>query len=185
MTWEVLDQHVLYDASPWLTLIQEHVRLPNGQEIPDYYRVNMASYVVIVAVDQQDRIALVEHYKHGPGVVSLEPPAGYIEPGDDPLQTAQRELREETGLASENWLPLGRYFIDGNRGCGWMYGFLAREAYHAGDPQHEETEIMTVRMMPVAEVYGLWLAGRFTNASALGLVGYALAQLGCLGTKDE
>ena len=185
MTWEVLDQKLLYDATPWLKLFQEHVKLPNGVEMPDYFRVEMASYATIFAVSEDGQVALVEHYKHGPRVMSLEPPAGYIEPGDDPLVSAQRELQEEAGLQSENWQPLGRYFIDGNRGCGWMYGFLAQRAYRVGQPQLEATEIMTLRMVPLEEVYTFWLEGKFVNAPAMGLVGYALAKLGYIGRQNE
>lgn len=162
---------------PWVRLSSEHVRLPNGVEIPDFYRVDIAPYVSIFALTQDGQVALVEHYKHGPGIVSLELPAGYIENPENPLQDAQRELREETGLVSEDWTALGRYFIDGNRGCGWMYAFLARGAVASATQQLEDTELITLHFRPLAEVHRLWREGLIFNVTAMGLIGRALAEL--------
>jgi ADP-ribose pyrophosphatase len=128
---------------------------------------------------------MIEHYKHGPETVSLEIPAGYIEETDDPLNAARRELREETGLVSEDWQPLGRQFIDGNRGCGWVYGFLARNAILAGAPQPEDTEIMTVHFKTMDEIYDLWCADdRILNVAAVSIIGRSLLELGYLGKTN-
>lgn len=182
--WDVLHQQLLYDASPWLKLSSEHVRLPNGVEIPDFYRIDMASYVIIFAVDTQDRVAMVEHYKHGPQQVSMELPAGYIEPGDDPLASAQRELQEEAGMVSDAWSSLGSYFIDGNRGCGWMHAFLARHARITGQTAYEPTELIQLHFKPLDAVYNLWQAGQITNATAMAVIGRALLQIGYLGRTN-
>lgn len=176
--WHILSQTTLADASPWLKVMQEHVQLPNGVEIQDYFRVLMPSYVMIFALTPQQEVVTVSHYKHGPEVVSLELPAGYIEAADiDPLATAQRELREETGMVTDTWRALGRYFIDGNRGCGWMYGFLAQQA----TPQHaqalETTELLTMRLLPLPDLKAAWLAGNVQNIAASALIGLAVAIL--------
>jgi ADP-ribose pyrophosphatase len=178
LSWQILKQTVLHDSS-WLRLLLEHVRLPNGVEIEDFYRIEMTPYVMMFAVDRKGRVAMVEHYKHGPHQVSLELPAGYIEE-DDPLETAKRELLEETGLASEDWMYLGKYFKDGNRGCGWVYGFLARNANPVGETHHEATEIMTIHFKPLDEVYNLWRSGEINNVSSLGIIGRSLLELGYL-----
>lgn len=75
MNWQVLKQTVLYE-SQWLRLLMEHVRLPNHVEIEDFYRIEMIPYVMMFAVDREGCVAMVEHYKHGPQLVSLELPAG-------------------------------------------------------------------------------------------------------------
>jgi ADP-ribose pyrophosphatase len=176
--WEVLERSVLHDGWPWVRLSREHVRLPNGVEIPDFYHVEIPPYTMIFAVRDDGYVAMVEHYKHGPACISLELPAGYIEEGEDPLISAQRELREETGLISQNWQSLGRQFIDGNRGCGWVNAFLARDASVAGVPQLEHTELMTVHFKPIEEVYQLWRTGVILNVAAHSIVGRSLVELG-------
>lgn len=178
MNWQVLKQTVLYE-SQWLRLLMEHVRLPNDVEIEDFYRIEMIPYVMMFAVDREGCVAMVEHYKHGPQLVSLELPAGYIE-NEDPLETAKRELLEETGLVSEEWVYLGKFFKDGNRGCGWVHGFLARNAEHTSQLHHEATEIMTIHFKPLDDVYNLWCQGNISNVSSLGIIGRSLLELGYL-----
>jgi ADP-ribose pyrophosphatase len=168
---------VLYDGSPWVRLIQEHVRLPNGAEIQDFYRVEITPYVAIFALTADQQVAMVEHYKHGPGRVSLELPAGYIESDDDPLAAAQRELREETGLVSEHWQPLGRCFIDGNRGCGWMYAFLALDAQRVSTPQLEKTELLTLHFKSLDDIFDLWRQGLIPNVAASQVIGRGLLEI--------
>lgn len=178
MNWQVLKQTVLYE-SQWLRLLMEHVRLPNRVEIEDFYRIEMIPYVMMFAVDREGCVAMVEHYKHGPQLVSLELPAGYIE-NENPLETAKRELLEETGLVSEEWVYLGKFFKDGNRGCGWVNGFLARNAEHTNQLHHEATEIMTIHFKPLDDVYNLWCQGNISNVSSLGIIGRSLLELGYL-----
>jgi 8-oxo-dGTP pyrophosphatase MutT (NUDIX family) len=175
--WKVLSQKVLIDGRPWLRVFTEHVRLPNGHEIPDFYRIEMPEWSQVFALTEDGHVAMIEHYKHGAGMVSLELPAGYLEEGEDPESGARRELREETGLESDNWCYLGRFFIDGNRGCGASHTFLVRHARQISAPDLEESEIITQRRLSLDEVRAAWLGGKITNMSTVGAVGLALATL--------
>ncbi|MBI5960278.1 MAG: NUDIX hydrolase [Chloroflexi bacterium] len=177
LPWQVLSTQNLLDGSPWLRVSADHVRLPNGVEIPDFYRITMPDWAQIFAVTEQEQVALIEHYKHGPGVLSLELPAGYLESGEAPESAARRELLEETGLEAPDWQSLGRYFMDGNRGCGTSHIFLARRARVVAEPQREATEIMTQHWLSLAEVRAAWLGGRIQNMGTIGAVGLALAAL--------
>ena len=175
--WRVLGSTELLNQLPWLRVSAEHVRLPNGHEIPDFYRVEMPEWAQVFAVTDGGRVAMIEQYKHGPGVVSLELPAGYLEPGEDPEVAARRELREETGLVADEWRYLGRYFMDGNRGCGASHIFLVKRARQIGPPQLEESEMITQRQLTLDEVRAAWRDGTISNMSTIGAVGLALAIL--------
>ncbi|NDJ77775.1 MAG: NUDIX hydrolase [Chloroflexi bacterium] len=176
-TWRVLNRTVLLDASPWLRVSCEHVHLPNGHEIPDFYRVEMPEWAQVFAVDEHQRVMMIEQYKHGPGVMSLELPAGYLDAGEDPATAARRELLEETGLEASAWRYLGRYFVDGNRGCGTAHIFLALGARQVIAPQREASELIEQHWLTLVEVRTAWLGGRITNLGTLGAVGLALAVL--------
>ncbi|NLE49851.1 MAG: NUDIX hydrolase [Chloroflexi bacterium] len=175
--WHVLSNTVLLDCSPWLRVYREHVRLPNGHELDDYYRIDMPDWAQIFAVTEDGHVPMVRHYKHGAGVTSLELPAGYLDEGEAPDEAARRELLEETGLVADEWRALGSYFIDGNRGCGATHIFLARGARQVRAPQLEASEIMEQKRLTLAEVRAAWLGGTFKNLGTLGAVGLALAVL--------
>jgi len=175
--WHVLSNTVLLDCSPWLRVYREYVRLPNGHELDDYYRIDMPDWAQIFAVTEDGHVPMVRHYKHGAGVTSLELPAGYLDEGEAPDEAARRELLEETGLVADEWRALGSYFIDGNRGCGATHIFLARGARQVRAPQLEASEIMEQKRLTLAEVRAAWLGGTFKNLGTLGAVGLALAVL--------
>lgn len=175
--WEVLSSRLLLDASPWVRVFGEHVRLPNGYEIGDYYRVTMPDWAQVFAVTADGWVTMIEHYKHGASVVSLELPAGYLEPGEPPEEAARRELLEETGMEADIWRSMGSYFVDGNRGCGWTHAFLALEARQIAQPHLEESEIIVSRRMTLDEVRAAWRGGRIHNVATIAAVGLALALL--------
>jgi ADP-ribose pyrophosphatase len=175
--WLVLSSTELLDCPPWLRVSAEHVRLPNGQEIADFYRIDMPEWAQVFAVTGEGRVAMIEQYKQGPGLVSLELPAGYLDPGEEPEIAARRELREETGLTADDWRYLGKYFMDGNRGCGASHIFLARAARQVGTPELDATEMITQRRLTLDEVRAAWQNGRIHNLGTIAAVGLALAVL--------
>jgi ADP-ribose pyrophosphatase len=175
--WQTLSSEALLVRRPWLSVSVEHVRLPNGHEIGDYYKIEMPEWAQVFVLTDDEQVAMIEQYKHGPGLDSLELPAGYLDPGEDPETCARRELLEETGLEAPDWRYLGRYFMDGNRGCGATHIFLAQHARQVRPPNLEDTEIIAQRRLTLEEVRTAWLGGRITNLSTIAAVGLALAAL--------
>jgi ADP-ribose pyrophosphatase len=124
--WRVLSRELVLDCQPWLALWREKIRLPDGREIDDYYQIEQRDYV-LVAAWQNGKVFGLWRYKHGPRDINLGLPAGYREPGEDPLKAAQRELREEAGLESTHWQPVGSYCVDGNRSQARAHIFVAHD----------------------------------------------------------
>src|SRR5688572_3995104 len=113
--WEVVERRELLDGSPWFKVYTETVRLEDEKTlIPDFYRIEIPAYTIIFPVSFNRQVVLIEQYKHGIGRRIFELPAGYIEPGESPLLSAQRELLEETGLEASEWRSLGVFTVDGN-----------------------------------------------------------------------
>ncbi len=94
--WRVTSSSYVVDTQH-LRLRKDHIELPDGQTIDDYYVRESRGFVVIFATTPDHRVVVVRQYKHGIGRVLLELPAGAIDPGEQPLQTALREFSEETG----------------------------------------------------------------------------------------
>jgi ADP-ribose pyrophosphatase len=83
--------------------------------------------VVVGALDRESRVVFVKQYRHAVRRSLLELPAGTLEPGEDPLPAAQRELREEAGLIAGRWEPLGSFFSSPGFLREELHAFLARE----------------------------------------------------------
>ena len=104
--WSVLSSSYL-SRTPWLTLRQDRVRLPNGTIIEDYNVLEYPDWVNIVAITPEGMAVLIRQYRHGIRAVHFELPAGVCEAGDSgPEETARRELLEETGYGGGDWSPL-------------------------------------------------------------------------------
>lgn len=138
--WKTLSTRRLLDRSPWLGLEEHRVGLPNGKEIPDWLWVDTPDFTNVVAVTGDGGFLCFRQRKYAVAGITLGIVGGYLEPGEDPAEAAARELREETGYASENWTSLGDYAIDGNRGCGRGHLFLARDCEFLGDVESDDLE---------------------------------------------
>ena len=104
----------------------DEVKLPDGR-ISRREVVNHPGGVCIVAEDAEGRFLFVSQYRYPCGRVMLELPAGKLEPGEDPLNCAKRELMEETGALSEHFIYLGKVFGRG-------YSASGRYPFHSNKP---------------------------------------------------
>jgi ADP-ribose pyrophosphatase len=172
--WKVLDRKPLLSIEPWLNVYQEKVELPTGRIIPDFYRVVLPDFVAIVPVTAGGKFLLVRGYKHGVGRVILSPSAGLMHAGEAPLETAQRELREETGYEADDWQALGKFVIDGNRQCGTVHVFVARGAHPVATPEADETEVLQMEVLSRERVVQALRAGEIGNLAGAGSVSLAL-----------
>lgn len=95
--------------------------------------------VAIVAVGRDGRVTLVRQERAAAGGPLLELPAGGVEAGEAPLETAQRELREETGLHGGKWAEVATFFTSPGYSDEKLHLFLATDL-ERGDPRPEGSE---------------------------------------------
>jgi ADP-ribose pyrophosphatase len=107
--------------------------------------------VAIVAVDAADRLVLVRQRREAARADLLELPAGTREPGEEPLATAQRELREETGLTGGEWRELASFWTSPGFVAEHMTLFLA-EGTVEGEAALDDDEQVELVRVPVAEL---------------------------------
>ncbi len=173
--WRTLARRTLLSRPPWVELGEERVGLPDGREVDGFLWIRTRDFVGIVAITECDEVILVRAYKHGPRTVALAIPAGYLEDSEEPLAAAKRELREETGYDSDDWVSLGRFVVDGNYGVGTAHFLLAHGAHKVAEPASGDLEEMEIVIVPRAEVSEYLRRGEVVQlASAAAL---ALAEL--------
>jgi len=177
--WQVLDTRLLLDCSPWFRVVADDVLLPDGRRIDGFHRIEALDFVIVFPVADDGRVLTLRGYKHGVGRVMYQLPAGYMDrEGEPPLACAQRELLEETGHTAREWQALGSLSVDGNRGMGRAWLFLARGLHAAAArPESDDLETLVVEWLSLDALRRRWQAGEFDNAAASALIGLALDAL--------
>ena len=140
---EVLSSRVVYEGKI-VSLRVDEIALAPGRSVTREV-VEHPGAVVIVALDGNQEVVLVQQYRHAIKRYLLELPAGGLEPGEEPLTTAQRELREEVGLDAGSWTALGHYFSSPGFANEMLHVFLAEDLHPAYAEPDEDEDIAVVR----------------------------------------
>ena len=160
--WHILERRQVVQRK-FITLWQDHVRLPSGVEIDDFCVLESPDWAAVVCVTPEREVVLVRQYRHGVRAASLELPAGSLEPGEPALAGAQRELAEETGFESANWQPLLRASLDPARQTGQAHFYCAQAAQRTRAQQLDSSEDIETLLVPRAELLRLIDAGELVH----------------------
>ena len=177
--WQVVSERLLLDRAPWLRVSEQTLRLPDGRLVHGFLHAESPPYAMVLGVRKDGKVVAIEEYKHGPGAaVVLHLPAGYLEPGEEPLAAAQREFWEETGYEAHAWTYLGALYEDGNRGMSLGHYFLAQDARQVNAPDPGDLAEIRPLLLTPSELRAAIRAGCMGTAGA---VACALMGLDALG----
>ena len=160
--WQTLSTETVYD-NPWIRVEDHRVVNPSGNQ-SQYGKVCFKNRAVgILAVDAAANIYLVGQHRYTLDEYSWELPMGGAPLAEDPLTAAQRELKEETGLSAGSWLELMRVHTSNSvtDEAGLIY--LARDLLE-GKPNFEDTEDLTIKVLPLDEAIQWVHNGDITDA---------------------
>jgi ADP-ribose pyrophosphatase len=118
----------------------------------------------VVAITEEDELALVWQYRFGTEEMSLELPGGVIDPGETPLEAARRELREETGYDAPHFEPLSQVHPNPALQGNVCHSFIARGARLVGPQQLDDDEECELLLVPVSRARELLVEPSFTHA---------------------
>jgi 8-oxo-dGTP pyrophosphatase MutT (NUDIX family) len=176
--WKVLNTKELFKAGLFRVRVDE-CQLPDGRVMPRYYTFEFPDWVNVIPVTAEKQLVLLRQYRHSAGDVFLEIPGGSTHPKHDaePLDAGKRELLEETGYASKEWIACGAHFPNPAMQNNRLHTFLALNCEKIAEPSLDPFEDLTVELVPVRKIVSLLEDGAFNHSLIAASVALALKQL--------
>ena len=160
---EVIASRTVHEGRVW-DVVSDTVRYGDGEIVREYVRHPGAA--AVIALDEQERVVLIQQYRHPIRERDWEVPAGLLDvQGEPPMETGKRELAEEVDLVAARWQPLIAIHTTPGGNDEVVHLFLARDLADAPDrfDRSEEEADMTVVRVPLTEVVDAVLEGRLRN----------------------
>ena len=148
-----------------ITVHRDTVALPDGRESLREI-VEHPGGVAVFAMDGQGRVALVRQFRYPLGEVTLELPAGKLEPGEDPRASGLRELAEETGLTPGTFLPLGSIASSPGILAERIHLFFARDLVQ-GEARPDDGEFVETLWVPYQDLLDMARRGEIQDGKTL------------------
>lgn len=163
--WTILDSRKIYENN-WIGLTEHQVINPSGGK-GIYGEVHFRNYAIgILPLDEELNTWIVGQYRFPLKAYSWEIPEGGGPLGLSPLDSAKRELQEETGLTATGWTEIQRMHLSNSVSNELAIIYVAR-GLTMGEAEPEETEELVVRKLPFEEAYKMAMDGRITDSMSV------------------
>lgn len=171
--WKLQATKKIYD-NPWLSLDEDDVINPGGG-LSHYGKIHFKNIAIgIIPLDEDNNTWLVGQYRYVPDCYSWEIPMGGGPLDIDPVESARRELKEETGLMANDWQELMQLHISNSVTDERGIVYIARDLTE-GEPEFGETEDLKIIKLPLKEAVQRVLDGEITDSvSVAGLLKFAM-----------
>ncbi len=160
--WQIISEKEVYD-NKWINVTEYDVINPNGGK-GIYGKIHFKNIAIgIVVLDDELNTYLVGQYRFATNEYSWEIPEGGGALDADPLESAKRELLEETGLVAKEWEPILKLHLSNSVSDEYSIIYLARQLeQHTAMP--EETEQLIIKKIPFEEAWKMVEDGLITDA---------------------
>jgi len=162
--WRKISSRPLADFRVFSVREDRKVSPRTGAEL-GFYVIDAANWVNVIALTPDERIVLVEQYRHGSNTVELEIPGGVIDAADaSPEAAGCRELAEETGFVGEAPWIIGQVFPNPAIMSNTCYTVLVRNCRQVKPVHFDQAEDLATRLAPVSQVQELVASGQIRHA---------------------
>lgn len=176
--WETISKRTILDHSKFLTVESHVVKLPDGQIIPDWAWVSIPDAAIVLAMTADNKFLCFRQTKYAVEGTTLAPVGGMLEPNEEPLDAAKRELLEETGYEATEWIDMGGHILDPNRGIATMHLFLALDAKQVTETNSDDLEDQELLFLTRTELENALKTGEFKILAWSAVVAMSLNYLG-------
>ena len=176
-SWKTLSRETVLDRGKFLRVEDHTVQLPDGRVIEQWPWVVSPDFINVVTVTEAGEFLCFHQVKYAVEGEALATIGGYLEPGEEPLAAAKRELLEETGYEAPEWIALGQYRVDANRGAGTAHFFLALHARPVTARNADDLEEQHLLRLTRAELEAALDTSQFKALPWAAIVALALRRL--------
>lgn len=166
--WKTLSEKKIYE-NPWISLTESQVINPGGGT-GIYGKVHFKNLAIgVVVLDEEYNTWLVGQYRYVPDQYSWEIPEGGGKLEADPLDSAKRELLEETGISAASWVEIQRMHLSNSVSDELAIIYLAQNLSF-GDSDPEETEELSILKLPFKDAYKMVIDGEITDSMSVAAI---------------
>ncbi|WP_316830764.1 NUDIX hydrolase [Pedobacter aquatilis] len=166
--WQTLESEVKYNNN-WIQLTEHQVINPSGGK-GIYGEVHFKNFAIgILPLDEAYNTWLVGQYRYPLKAYSWEIPEGGGPLGEEPLDSAKRELLEETGMSAKNWKEIQRMHLSNSVSDELSIIYVATGLIH-GIAMPEETEQLVVKKLPFEDAYHMVIKGEITDSMSVAAI---------------
>jgi 8-oxo-dGTP pyrophosphatase MutT (NUDIX family) len=166
--WQTLESEIKYDNN-WIRLTEHQVINPSGGK-GIYGEVHFKNYAIgILALDEDYNTWLVGQYRYPLKAYSWEIPEGGGPLDEEPLESARRELLEETGMSAETWIEIQCMHLSNSVSDELSIIYVAKNLIQ-GIPMPEETEQLEIKKVSFETAYEMVLKGEITDSMSVAAI---------------
>jgi 8-oxo-dGTP pyrophosphatase MutT (NUDIX family) len=176
--WTKLGSEIVYE-NKWYRLRRDKVLTPDKKQ-GEYNVIEAADGAFVIALDNNENVQLIRKYRYATDTYSLEVPAGGINPDEQPLDAAKRELQEELGMRADSWQSVGRFQAENAYINNFVHVFIARDLDYVGQHDQLAEGINKTEKMPYKDVLQLIKNGEITDSQSMSALFLAALHLGII-----
>ena len=164
--WKIITSRQIADCRVF-KVREDYCERESDHKESTFFVVENPDWVNIIALTQDKQVVLIKQFRHGAEEIILEIPGGMIDEGEDVETAARRELLEETGYSSNEFILLGKSRPNPAIQTNWMYHYLALDCAKTQETAFDEHESLLTKLASLSEVENLIKSGEITHSLVL------------------
>lgn len=164
--WEIIESKKIADCKVF-RVREDLCKNSASRKTANFFVVENPDWVNIIALTDNDQVVLIEQYRQGSQEVTLEIPGGMIDPEEEPLNCAERELLEETGFVAKEMTYIGKSRPNPAIQSNWIYHYFARDCKKTGETKFDEHESIRTKLVNFEDLDSLIETEKITHSLVL------------------